>query len=187
MIQLASTASPTSPRVAANARIAQNDGANEGEDGEINRLLHHADQIDGLHALVVSLHGTDLLCGLFRSGCSAATCLRPTARPEASAYELAFFPDLTPDTSLERIVRDARRALVPGGRLVARVRHDPTGQVARGLARRLKLNGFNTIRIRTTAGCTSLRADLPSPASERLRAAVNPRPQRQSLNARRPS
>ena len=47
--------------------------------------------------------------------------------------------------------------------MVARVSHDSSGRTARGLARRLKLNGFTNVRTSASPGRSLLRADLPAP------------------------
>jgi hypothetical protein len=125
-------------------------------------LLSQAPQIDGSRALIVASHGLGLLRALIRRGCLAATCLRPAVRPEVGCHDLAFFPDVTPETELEGVVRDTLRAVVPGGRVVVRIGGDPRGRIARGLARRLKLNGFTGVRTQPLFGRTLIRADRPA-------------------------
>lgn len=164
MIQLAAIASSRSSP-ALRSPPADSAPAGDSEDDDIDLVLLQAGRIDRTHALIVAAHGLDLLRGLLRRGCLAATSLRPDAKPEAAAYELVLFPDITPDSPFERIIHDARRAMVPGGRLVVRVRRDPVGRTARGIARRLKLNGFIDVRLRLRPDCALLRADLPTPCT----------------------
>lgn len=139
-----------------------------GEDDDTDKSLFQAGplrdpaQLDAARVLIVSVHGLGLLRGLIRRGCPAATCIRPAAKPEAAAYELACFQDVGAETNFELLVRNARRALVPGGRLTARIRRD-RGGIARGLARRLKLNGFVHVATLPTPGGSLLWAELPTP------------------------
>lgn len=125
-------------------------------------LLAQAHEIGASRALIVSSHGLGLLRALIRRGCLGATCLRPSVRPEVASHDLAFFPDVTPETELEAVVRDTLRAVVPGGRVVVRIGGDPRGRAARGLGRRLKLNGFTGVRIQPLFGRTLIRADRPA-------------------------
>jgi hypothetical protein len=125
-------------------------------------LLSFAQPIDGSRALIVAGHGLDLLRALIHHCCVGATCLRPSVRPEAAAHDLAFFLDITPATDLEMVVRSGLRAVVPGGRIVAEIVADPTGRAARGLARRLRLNGFTAVRTRHMFGRTVVRGDRPA-------------------------
>jgi hypothetical protein len=141
-----------------------------GEDDDIGQLLFQAGplgdpaQLEAARVLIVAVNGLGLLRGLIRRGCPAATCIRPAAKPEAAAYEFACFPDIGPETNLEQVVRNARRAVVPGGRLTAHIRHD-RGGIARGLARRLKLNGFVQLATLPASGGSLLWAELPISAA----------------------
>ena len=160
----ASQCSPTGKEAAGNG------------DDDINLLLLHAGSLDRTHALIVAARGLDLLRALIGRGCLAATCLRPDTRPDAAAYEHAFFPDITPHTPLERIVRNARRALRPGGCLIARIGRDPTDRFARALAHRLKLNGFIGVRLSWSSQCTLLHARLAAERAITAPLPQNPRP-----------
>jgi hypothetical protein len=156
MIQLASVPSPL-PSLPA-------DKTTEDDDVDIFLLqVGVPGQLETKHVLIVAEHGIELLRSLIRRGYPAATCIRPATKPETAAYELVCFPDITPETDLERLIHDARRAILPGGRVVARVSHDSSGRTARGLARRLKLNGFTNVRTSASPGRSLLRADLPAP------------------------
>jgi hypothetical protein len=159
MIQLASVPSPL-PSLPAEKTA---------EDDDVDIFLLQAGvppqprQLEAKHVLIVAEHGLELLRGLIRQGYPAATCIRPATKPETAAYELVCFQDVTPETDLERLIHDARRAILPGGRLVARVSRDASGRTARGLARRLKLNGFINVRTLASAGRSWLRANFPPP------------------------
>jgi hypothetical protein len=164
MFQLASVSSPVAPPLAPPL------AAEAAEDDDVDifllraGLLSDPGQLTPPHVLIVADHGLALLRGLIRRGCPAATCIRPAARPESGAYELVCFPDVTRETDLERLIRDALRATVPNGRLIARVSGDPDGRVASGLVRRLKLNGFANVRTLASTGRYFLQAELSAPA-----------------------
>jgi len=118
-------------------------------------LIEAAGPIAGAHILILGASGPGLLCDLIRRECLAATSLRASDRPEAAEYDLVLAPSVTPECGLETLVRQTRRALVPTGRLVARVTNDPAGRVSLALSRCLRLNGF-----RVSRGLV-LVADLP--------------------------
>jgi hypothetical protein len=159
MNQLASVPSPL-PSLPADKTTA---------DDDVDIFLLHAGvpsqpgQLEAKHVLIVAEHGIELLRGLIRRGCPAATCIRPATKPETAAYELVCFQDIIPETDMERLIHDARRAILPGGRLVARVSRDSSGRTTQGLVRRLKLNGFINVLTSASAGCSLLRADFPAP------------------------
>jgi hypothetical protein len=104
--------------------------------------------------LIVSEHGLDLMCGLIRRGCLAATVLRLGDKPDANDYNVVFVPHLT---SADDVIHLARRSLAANGTLVAGVRD---GATAVALARRLRLNGFSGLHSIHLPGLVLLRADL---------------------------
>lgn len=152
MLHLVSTTPIPSPPVAT---------TKSGPDGD-DPLLAFAGPIRGVHALVLAGSGPDLFCDLIRHGCLAATLLRTAAKPEAGVYDLMLAPRVTTASPPSDLAQQARRALAPTGRLVARVTRDPSGRAARALTRALKLNGFVAVRAHVRAGETLLRADLPA-------------------------
>jgi hypothetical protein len=124
----------------------------------LDPLLRLAGELRDTHALIVAEPGVELLCGLVRRGCLAATILRGGVTPEAGAFDLVLMPRIA---SAEAAVRVARRSLMPGGRLVAAVR---AGKPAAALLRRLRLNGFVGVCSLALPGVMLLRADLRSVA-----------------------
>jgi hypothetical protein len=119
-----------------------------GDDG----LLACLGSVEGAHALIVARHGLDLLSGLIRGGCIAAACVRPYVRTAAGAHDLVILAAIAADTDIDRLVHQGRRAIVQGGRLIAGIGPDPSGRIARGLVRRLKLQGFASVRV-LAGGC----------------------------------
>jgi hypothetical protein len=125
----------------------------------LDPLLRLAGRIDDAHVLIVAERGLDLMCGLIRRGCLAATTLRIGDQPDAGDYDLVLVPDASALPSGDEVIRVARRSLAPLGRVIVGVR---TGKAATALARRLRLNGFTGLRSTHLPGLTLLRADLRS-------------------------
>jgi hypothetical protein len=109
----------------------------------------------------VAEHGLDLMCGLIRRGCLAAAVLRPGDKPDRNDYDLLMVPQMAALPSPDAVIRLARRALAPNGRLLVGTKGQPE---AAALARRLRLNGFSSIHTAHMHGVTILRADLRRPA-----------------------
>ena len=107
---------------------------NEGD--LLDPLGRLAGDMTNARVLIVAEHGLDLMCGLIRRGCLAATVLHPGDKPDADDYDVVFVPFAT---SPDDVIRLAGRALAPNGRLVVGVGHTAA---AVALARRLRLNGF---------------------------------------------
>jgi hypothetical protein len=125
----------------------------------LDPLLRLAGPIQNSHALIVANHGLDLLCGLIRRGCLAATTLRIGDKPDAGDYDLVLVPNAEALPSVDEVIRVARRSLASRGRLIVGVK---PGQAAAALARRLRLNGFTGLRSTQLSGLTLLRAELRS-------------------------
>jgi len=125
----------------------------------LDPLLRLAGNIQNTHALIIAEHGLDLMCGLIRRGCLAATILRIGDKPDSGDYDLVLVPWAAALPSADEVIRVARRSLAPRGRLIVGVRG---GKAAAALARRLQLNGFTGLHSAQWFGLTLLRADLRS-------------------------
>jgi hypothetical protein len=125
----------------------------------LDPLLRLAGDLQETRALIVADHGLDLMCGLIRRGCLAATALRIGDKPDAGDYGLVLVPYATAFPSHDDLIRLARRSLTPDGRLIVGARN---GKAATALARRLRLNGFTHLRSTHLLGLTLLRADRRS-------------------------
>jgi hypothetical protein len=130
----------------------------ERQEGDLlDPLWRLAGEPSNTRALVVAEHGLDLMCGLIRRGCLAATILHPGAKPDANDYDLVLIPRIAAFPSADHAIRLAHRSLAPNGRLIAGVRD---GREAVALARRLRLNGFSGLNSTHMPGLMLLRADL---------------------------
>lgn len=134
-------------------------------DTQENELLDPLWRLTGTmsnaRALIVAEHGLNLMCGLIRRGCPAATVLRPGDKPDADDYDLVFVPKVTALPSYKAVIRLARRSLAPNGRLIAGV---PDARESAALALRLRLNGFSALHSIHLPGLVLLRADLRRPS-----------------------
>jgi hypothetical protein len=123
----------------------------------LDPLLRLAGDLRNTRALIVADHGLELMCGLIRRGCPAATTVRIGARPDEGDYGLVLVPYATAVAAYDELIRVARCCLAPNGRLIAGARN---GRAAVALARRLRLNGFTDLRSTPVPGLTLLRASL---------------------------
>jgi hypothetical protein len=125
----------------------------------LDPLLRLAGDLKNLRALIIADHGIDLMCGLIRRGCLAATMLRASEAPDDDDYGLVLVPHAASLACADDLIPLVRRSLAPRGRLVVGVR---SGKAAVALARRLRLNGFTNLRSTHLPDLTLLRADLRS-------------------------
>jgi hypothetical protein len=131
------------------------------ENDLLDPLWRFAGELQNARTLIVAEHGLDLMCGLIRRGCLAATVLRPGDKADADDYNLVFVPQVAALRSPDAVIRLARRSLAPNGRLIAGVRN---GWEAAALARRLRLNGFAAVHSTNLPNLMLLRADLRRPS-----------------------
>jgi hypothetical protein len=117
-------------------------------------MLAAAGPLDGVRAFVAASHGLDVLCALIRRGCQAATCLKPGVRADRGEHDLVLVPDIATPAAADEAIRTAHRALTPSGRVVMGV----TGDAA-AVSRRLRLNGFRSIRTRAFPGFSIVTAE----------------------------
>jgi hypothetical protein len=120
----------------------------------IEAMLTAAGRLDGTRAFVAASHGLDLLCALIRHGCQSATCLKPGVRGGRGEHDLVLVPDIEGAAAADEAIRTAHCALAPSGRVVMGVAGD-----ALGLSRRLRLNGFRSVRTRVFSGYTIVTAE----------------------------
>jgi hypothetical protein len=131
------------------------------ENDLLDPLWRLAGDLHNARALIVAEHGLDLMCGLIRRGCAAATELRPGDKPDAANYNVVFVPQVAALPSFDHVIRLALRSLAPNGRLVLGLQN---GREALALARRLRLNGFAALHSTHLPGLMFLRADLRRPS-----------------------
>lgn len=126
-------------------------------------LLECIGDVAGSHALILSDDGLELMCALLQRGCAAATTLRSNECVEAGTADLVVVPHASSTQVVEQAVKQARRAMLPHGRIVMRVESDLSGWVTFSAARLMRAQQFSAIRIRTFRNYTLLTAERHSP------------------------
>ena len=124
-------------------------------------LLDDIDPISRTRILVVGEDTLEVLCALIRRGCAEAAELCRDDRAEAHSADLVLVPHVANLDGMRRAVAQARRALVPGGRVRLRIVADPSGQVRLGAARVLREASFAAIRSRVLPEGTLVSAEQP--------------------------
>jgi hypothetical protein len=123
-------------------------------------MLDIAEPLQGAHALILCTAGPtalDILCGLIRRGCDAASELPPDGRLSIAPTELVLVPVIANLPDADRAIRMARRGLLPCGRIV--LRSPP--HLAPAIAATLRIAGFSDISRHQTSDSTIIAADLP--------------------------
>jgi hypothetical protein len=121
----------------------------------------------GEHVLVLGAGGLDTMCALLRRGCAAVAELRLGRKPEAQSAEMIVAPRIASLAQARQALEQARRALLPTGRVVLRLASDVGDPLALAAARLLKREGFCMLRLRECGGNAVLTAELPLFASVR--------------------
>ena len=124
-------------------------------------LLNLLGEMDGEHVLLVGNNVLELMCALLRRGAGEVTLLRPTVRPEPRTVDLAIVAHVGSLDAAVTAIGHARRALNAAGRIVLGIGADPSGRLAQGLRRMLRLHGFSAIRPVPLADRTLFSAELP--------------------------
>lgn len=130
-------------------------------------LLRHAGPLPAAHAVIIGRSALDLLCALARRGCLSATCLKPEAKPDTQAFNLAIIPDIADLPAAEAAIRPASRALTAPGRIVIGVSATAPKGLPLALSRRLRLNGFRVVTTVAGADHVILTAQRPVTLSSR--------------------
>jgi hypothetical protein len=101
------------------------------------------------------------MCALIRRGAAEVSLLRQGVRPERATADLAVATEIdTPEQALSALTH-ARRALAASGRLILRLTADPTGRLAKLVARMLRLHGFAAVRATRAGDRTLVTGVLP--------------------------
>ncbi len=110
--------------------------------------------------VVASPGGLELACALMRRGFADVTIARPGDRLPHCHADIVLIPGSATLDRLAASLAWARRILAPAGSVVLR----SAGASAPGLRQvipALQMQGFTSIRTRTLAGATLVRADIP--------------------------
>jgi hypothetical protein len=121
-------------------------------------LLNIAGSVAGAHALVIGECPSALVCELIRRGCRGAAILSSCDRVESQAYQIAIFMNPSLEQA-DRLIRLARRALKPPGRLLLRFSVGVDFIAAQKLARSFSENGFSAMALEFLPTGTVVYAD----------------------------
>ena len=111
-------------------------------------LLQLAGELRNEHALIIGPNALDLMCALIRRVATEATLLRQGVRPERATAHLAVATEIASPEQALSVLGHARRALTASGRLILRTAGDPTGRLAKRVAKMLRMQGFSAVRAR---------------------------------------
>jgi chloramphenicol 3-O-phosphotransferase len=111
-------------------------------------LLEFLGDLSNTHAVVLGEGALEFMCALLRRNCIAATAMRWNEKVEAEIADLVVVPHVACLKVVEQALWQARRAMLPNGRIVLRVENDRTGWMAFSAARLLRTQGFASIRVR---------------------------------------
>jgi hypothetical protein len=121
-------------------------------------MLDAAGPLSGAHALVIGHAALDVLCGLIGRGCSAAVELQPDAHLPGEPAEIVLVPDVENLDMAAWAIAQARRSLLPCGRMVMLER---TGRLSAQVSQMLRSAGFSGVKLRPGAEGTLITADWP--------------------------
>lgn len=133
--------------------------------GPLDDLVNGIGDVAECHALVIGEHTLELVCLLIRRGCIAAGTLRWHEKAEAAAADLVVVSPLPKLPVLDEALRQARRALLPGGRIVLQVGAGQPKVLLGVVADMVSRHGFAAAQLVVTAGATLLQAELPHPGA----------------------
>jgi hypothetical protein len=115
--------------------------------------------LDDQSVLVIGNATLEIICGLIRRGCAAATEIRLRDRPAGTEpADIAILPRLRTLEEAACGIALAAKLVLPGGRLVLR---DGSGRLASAIAAVLPQHGFSAPRRIADAGGVVLVADRP--------------------------
>ena len=129
--------------------------------GTLDRLVCSLGDVADTHALVIGERALAVVCLLIRRGCAAAGTLRWHEKPEPATADLVVVSLLPGLQSVDEVARQARRALLPGGRIVLRVMGKRPKALVGIIAGALRQHGFGCARLTATAGGMLIEAALP--------------------------
>jgi len=151
------------PSLAATA-VATTSGVCEGFaalDGPDAALLRLADAALDSRVVVLCPGALDLTCAMLRLGYTGVAMARLTDRPRTGQADIAIVPHVLSAEFLQRAVPYARRIVSTLGTVVIRLDGELQPALVQQARRLLAGEGFAMARVRSTAGVTLLRAEMP--------------------------
>ena len=119
-------------------------------DSRAGDLLNAASAGPNDRVLVIGEAAADTLCDAMRRGCRGGSAFR-AAPSHPDPVEVVVAPTIRTEDAGEAVAACARRALPAGGRLVLRAVGHGAAELARSIADRLRIYGFERVRLRAQA------------------------------------
>jgi hypothetical protein len=159
---------PTFPRTGGRARMRAVLPVNDAiRPMERTRALRAAlGEVRDEAVLVIGSRSLEVTCDLIRRGARSVTLLRTDRRPEAASANLVVVPEAPSLEWLACVLGQARRALLPTGRLVLWVGALAGRQLAAQITRMLRVHGYTAIVARQAGDQLVLQAELPGLGSQ---------------------
>ncbi len=129
--------------------------------GALGELAESIGDVSDTHALVIGEHTLEMVCLLIRHGCIAAGTLRWHEKAECGAVDLVVVPDLPDLQLLNEALRQARRALLPNGRIVLHLAPERPSAVAGLIFELLERHGFCAMRVMPQRDGSLIEAEVP--------------------------
>lgn len=124
----------------------------------VEAMLDTVQAVTDMHALVIGPFAIDVMCGLIRRGCAAASEVPFEGRHPTQRAEIVLVPHVRTLSDAKSAILLARRALLPCGRIAFRV-VDTT--LAAPISRMLRDAGFSAMRTSAHPDGTIIAGDLP--------------------------
>ncbi len=143
------------------AQVQSNSSVPHAEPGALDGFARGLGDVAATHALVIGERTLELVCLLIRRGCAAAGTLRWHEKAEPAAADLVVVSLPLRLQPLDDVLRQARRALLPGGRIVLLVAGKRPKALIGLVASTLRQYGFGPARLTATEGGMLVEAELP--------------------------
>ena len=124
-------------------------------------LVDSIGNVSDTHALVIGEHTLELVCLLIQRGCIAAGTLRWHEKAESGAVDLVVVPDLPDLQLLNEALQQARRALLPNGRIVLHLAPERPSTVASLIFELLRRHGFCAAHATAQPSGSMIEAEVP--------------------------
>lgn len=143
------------------AQVQTTPSASYADFGALDDFVRDLGDVADTHALVIGERTLELVCLLIRRGCAAAGTLCWHEKAEPGTADLVVVSLQSRLQSMDGVARQARRALLPGGRIVLRVLDKRPKAAVGVIAGTLRQHGFGPARLTATADGMRIEAELP--------------------------
>lgn len=136
---------------------------------ELDHLLDQLGDLAGTRALLLGEPAEGGVDTLIVHGCHSAAEVPPGSEPEEKAADLVVLPLVRSAASAAALICQARRALIPGGRIALRLMDRRFGRLLVACSVLLRRQGFANAGLRAVPPEILITAQLqPAPPPRRL-------------------